>query len=243
MYKQTLAATPVIPLAVLASPSSSPTPSIVVQTPQEASEDGGELDLGLPLPKVAPPCPVGLRRRLPPPTLLDPSELPVEAEGKRPRKSYKEAFVGNKTVENGFKLHVVEGVDENMVEMVAEDIAQLCRHWASALVGFVASGPVPFSAMDNFACAKWDMVKPPKIVLIDIGVFLFRLDTEVEGELILESGPWIIRGVRPILLRKWTLVIELNIASFKTSAVSVSFPNLDLHFWPDKALSNRYLPR
>lgn len=128
------------------------------------------------------------------------THFPAIDEGRRSR-SFKEVVANNKQPFAGVKLRRIEGINEDLVEILSDDVSAACSHWSSALVGLVPGAKISFAAMERFVESRWSDVAKPKIVQNREGIFLLRFDSRSDAEKIRDGGPWIFGGLRPILLK------------------------------------------
>ncbi|KAK4708762.1 hypothetical protein R3W88_029687 [Solanum pinnatisectum] len=75
-----------------------------------------------------------------------------------------------------------------------------------------------------------------KSVLIGLGYFVFRFDTEEECEHILHEGPYTFKN-KPFVLQKWELNFEFNPDCITRIPLWVTLPGLPVGYWSKNALS------
>lgn len=117
-----------------------------------------------------------------------------------------------------------------VVDFTAEDVVDSIDYWKYALIGTVVGARIPVEAMKRFVTARWNM--SPQIHVADGGVFVFRFQSEEEQLDVFGGGPWMIKGVYPLLLKQWSPGVSLDPGSIVDYPVWVQLPNLDLQFGP-----------
>lgn len=69
--------------------------------------------------------------------------------------------------------------------------------------------------------------------MTDSGVFVFNFAKEQDLEWVIHHGPWMVGGIKPLALRRWTEGIKLDPSCFESAQVWVNLPKLDVRFWED----------
>lgn len=81
------------------------------------------------------------------------------------------------------------------------------------------------------------MVRKPEIQLTNSGVFLFSFQSEEDMNVILNKGPGMIGGTRPLLLKQWHLGIKLDPRNVENVHLWITLPDLGYQFWSEEMLS------
>lgn len=76
----------------------------------------------------------------------------------------------------------------------------------------------------------------PQIHVAENGVFIFRFDTEEDMLHVYGGGPWMVKGVHPLILKQWSPGTSLDPCSLVNFPVWIKLPNLDLQFWSPSML-------
>ena len=81
------------------------------------------------------------------------------------------------------------------------------------------------------------MVKILKLFFNENGMHIFWFQIEMDVYIILKGGPWLFKGLNPLVLRHWSPRLKLDPTSLQCLPVWVAFPSLDLQFCLTKMLS------
>lgn len=75
-----------------------------------------------------------------------------------PKRSWKDVLVGNRDVKSGMKLEYIPSEDLEVVEYTYDEVRSEIKKWHFSLVGAVIDPFVPFTVMERYVSARWDMV-------------------------------------------------------------------------------------
>lgn len=103
-----------------------------------------------------------------------------------PIRRYNDLFVGNRRPENSESLTYVKPNDENVLEYAETDVQEGLDFWRFTLIGILIGQEPIYQVLLNFAR----------------GICVFRFDTLVDMQLVLDEGPWTVNGIFPLLLRQ-----------------------------------------
>ncbi|XP_020245093.1 uncharacterized protein LOC109823217 [Asparagus officinalis] len=109
-------------------------------------------------------------------------------------------------------------------------------YWRFALVSHVIGLNVRFKSMEAYVNKLWGSISIPEIHLIKPGVFLFDFQTEKQMFDVLEAGPWFF-GSRPLVLKPWSIEIDMDTIQDSSYPLWVQFPNLRLNLWSSTGIS------
>ncbi|KAL8138851.1 hypothetical protein V2J09_004852 [Rumex salicifolius] len=178
-------------------------------------------NLHLPLPPpppdlIGPPLPA--KPRLPTPLLFPLDSIPLVLHNLKLAPSQQDPtqlLFGNK--KSGPSLFPYNLSKISPMDKV--DVAELVNKWNLTLVG----------APTN--------IIGPKIIERDNGLFVFHFEKEEDFAFVLERGPWMLRGQRPIILRRWYEGMELDLLCLDVVPIWITLPNLDVCFWSEHMLA------
>ncbi|XP_020258991.1 uncharacterized protein LOC109835426 [Asparagus officinalis] len=90
--------------------------------------------------------------------------------------------------------------------------------------------------MESYVTKLWGKISIPKVFLIKQGIFLFEFQNESSMRGILEDGPWFF-GSRPLVLKPWTIDMDIEKLQDQKYPIWVQFPNLRLNLWSSTGIS------
>ena len=96
-----------------------------------------------------------------------------------------------------------------MVTVPKAIISEGSRKWEDTLVGYFIGKKLPYSLVKTATARLWTKLGLTDMLATDSGYFFFQFHSKDASEAVLEGGPWHIAG-QPIILRKWTLGLELT---------------------------------
>ncbi|GAV71326.1 DUF4283 domain-containing protein [Cephalotus follicularis] len=88
---------------------------------------------------------------------------------------------------------VVNG--ESMAELPEEVLIEGAKEWEHALVGFFVGKKIPFRSLQSVLNKKWSATGKFSIHTAENGIFIFKCESELVRNWILDNGPWDVWGV------------------------------------------------
>lgn len=146
---------------------------------------------------------------------------------------FRDALAGNRANVNGKRLSFMEGYEDGIIKFTKKDVEKTSSKWKLSLINMVVGARVPFSMMQGFINSTWQEIRAPKIILTEYGVFIFKFEEEKEMNWVLQQGTWLVGGVKPLVLRRWSEGVKLDPSCFDTTQVWDLLPNLYVRFWDD----------
>jgi hypothetical protein len=123
-----------------------------------------------------------------------------------------------------------------VVKPPREAIEEGISKWSSSLVGQFLDKPLPFYIVKRTVDALWAQYGKVEVFLLENGLYLFRFTDERIRDEIMEAKLWHIAN-KPLILRKWTLGMQLLKISLSTVPVWIKLHNLPIEFWNSTCLS------
>ncbi|GAV87477.1 DUF4283 domain-containing protein [Cephalotus follicularis] len=124
-----------------------------------------------------------------------------------------------------------------MAELSAEVLVEGAKEWEHSLVGFFVGKRIPFCSMQDALNKKWSAACKFSIHIADNGIFVFKCESSVVRDWILENGPWDVWGVH-LVLRLWERDIPPIRSGFTKIPVWVKFMNIPMEYWTSRGRSH-----
>lgn len=88
-----------------------------------------------------------------------------------------------------------------ILEYSESELQEVIAMWKFSLVGVLVGHKPLYHAMVQYVKKHWSV--EPAISLTDRGVFVLRLDNQLDVDKILNVGCWTINGMYPLILKQW----------------------------------------
>ena len=205
-------------------------------TAPRAGDGGGRVDTMVRLPTVTPqlaPPPYPLQRETPSTTQhrsrsCSRSRQPaLISSDPRPWTSLFKAPVGSPDLSLEFFTPEVQA-DKKIAVYETADSAELIETWSMAIVGYVVGLKTSYFPLSSFIKTRWG-ISSFDLHMLENGFFVCKLYSEEDLQRVLE-GFWTIRG-HPMILRRWSPDVRLELDSLQSIPLWVSFQGLPLHLW------------
>ncbi|KAF3660918.1 hypothetical protein FXO38_11988 [Capsicum annuum] len=155
------------------------------------------------------------------------------------RNSIWDNFDISKTANAGFKLVYVKPKQEEDIEVVEIELADIEteeQYWKNAIVCYVLGAYPPFEVMKGYIQRLWSKHGIIKISMMKNGVVLVRFDTE-EGKNEAVQGGIFHFDNKPFIVKAWSHEMEFTRDELLTVPIWIRFPGLDFKYWSQKGLS------
>jgi hypothetical protein len=117
-----------------------------------------------------------------------------------------------------------------------EAIEEGILKWSPSLVGQFLDKPLPFYVVKRTVDSLWAQYGKVEVFLLENGLYLFRfVDIKARDE-VMEAKLWH-KANKPLILRKWTLGMQLLKISLSVVPVWIKIHNLPIEFWNSTCLS------
>ncbi|KAK1312262.1 hypothetical protein QJS10_CPA07g00478 [Acorus calamus] len=123
-----------------------------------------------------------------------------------------------------------------VVSSEAEDLTEMDDHWKNSLIGYVIGKKPFYKPFIEFLNRLWRPKGQLEILMRGGGFFMARFTSEEDRKSVIEGGPWLMGG-RPIVLRKWTRGMKMELERLETIPIWIRLPYLPLHLWGKRMLS------
>ncbi|GAV82778.1 DUF4283 domain-containing protein, partial [Cephalotus follicularis] len=110
------------------------------------------------------------------------------------------------------------------------------KEWKSALVGFCGGKRIPFKALQTVLNKKGENAGRFSIHTADNGIYIFKYESSIVRDWILENGPWYVWGIS-LALRLWEKEMPLMQCSFTKVPILVKLMNILMEYWTHAGLS------
>lgn len=149
-----------------------------------------------------------------------------------PKGQYADLFKDNRNQSLGMKLDEFECSEDN-VDLHNEDIAQVEKALGFCLIGYFASKFPGKQALLKL-CSTWQV--PFQFQVHSSGWLIFKFDSQVDRDSVLNGGPYYIYG-RPLLLKIMPTFFEFDDEEIRKLPVWIKLPCLPIECWTTRALS------
>ncbi|KAK1303910.1 hypothetical protein QJS10_CPB11g01511 [Acorus calamus] len=136
-------------------------------------------------------------------------------------------------------LEFIEPVLENgelVVPSEDSDLLEMDSHWQYSLVGYVTEKKPFYKPFIDFLYRVWKPKGNLEILIRGGGFFVARFSNQEDMQRVMEGGPWLMGG-RPIVLRKWSRGMNMEMERLETIPIWIRLPQLPLHLWGKRILS------
>ncbi|GAV90948.1 DUF4283 domain-containing protein [Cephalotus follicularis] len=124
-----------------------------------------------------------------------------------------------------------------MVELLEEVLVEGAKEWEHVLVGFFVGKKILFRSLQSVLNKKWSAVGKFSIHTAENGIFIFKCESELVRNWILDNGPWDVWGVH-LALRLWERDLPPIRSGFTKIPVWVRLMNIPMEYWTPKGLSH-----
>ena len=143
--------------------------------------------------------------------------------------------------EEGLNLEIEKNVENNetfveCVKITMEDIQPEIEYWNSAIVCYILGCKPPFRIVNGFIRRIWGKYGIKKIAMLENGVFMVRFRM-VEGKMKAIEGVLILYDGKPVIVKNWTLDLDLSSESVKVVPTWIRMPGLPLKYWGQSVLN------
>lgn len=112
---------------------------------------------------------------------------------------WNDLFAGNRRAENGVAIGFTAPLSREVLDFTVDDMSEVIDYWKFALIRMVIGAKIPIDAMTRFVASRWNL--QPKIHVANSGVFVFRFNSEDDQLSVFGGGPWMVKGVHPLVLK------------------------------------------
>lgn len=152
------------------------------------------------------------------------------------KRSPPQAIVGNRRITDEMRLKVIPNLPRDVYKFSADEVAEVEAEWNATLIGVLVGARLPLQGMDTFMESHWK-IPQPKIFLKDNGVWVFKFHSVEDRLWVLQNGPWIVGGNKPLILKTWKTGEAIDWASFKSVPVWAKIVDID-----PMLLSSNHMP-
>ncbi|GAV78196.1 DUF4283 domain-containing protein [Cephalotus follicularis] len=124
-----------------------------------------------------------------------------------------------------------------MAELPEEVLIGEAKEWEHALVGFFVGKNISFRSLQSVLNKKWSSAGKFSIHTAENGIFIFKCESELVRNWILDNGPWDVWGVH-LALRLWERDLPPIRSGFTKIPVWVRFMNIPMEYWTPRVLSH-----
>lgn len=107
---------------------------------------------------------------------------------------------GNRRITDKLQMKVILNVPRDVYKFTADKVADVVDEWKAMLIGVLNGDRLSMQSMVSFAENHWKVIQP-KIFLQDNGVWVFKFHSIEDSLWVLENGPWLVNGFKPLILK------------------------------------------
>lgn len=137
------------------------------------------------------------------------------------------APTGNKLITNELRLNVVPNTPKDVYRFSSEEVADVEMEWCATLIGVLVGARSSLQGMSLFMEKHWK-IPQFKVFLKDNGVWVFKYNSLEDRLWVLENGPWLVGGCKPLILKAWKTGEAIDWTSFKLVPVWAKIVDIDL---------------
>ncbi|KAK1267576.1 hypothetical protein QJS04_geneDACA016668 [Acorus gramineus] len=108
--------------------------------------------------------------------------------------------------------------------------------WHLSLIGYVIGKKPYYKPFIDYLYCVWQPKGNLEVLMRGGGFFVVRFSNKEDLKAVIEGGPWLMGG-RPIVLRKWSRGMKMEMERLETIPIWIRFPQLPLHLWGKRMLS------
>ncbi|GKB44154.1 zinc knuckle CX2CX4HX4C containing protein [Tanacetum coccineum] len=133
------------------------------------------------------------------------------------------------------ELHNHERVEGAAVAIPMEAVEEVCSRFSNTLYGYFIGKRLAFPLVENYVKNTWAKFGLKRTQLHE-DFFMFQFNTKEGMESVMESGPWLIRGV-PLILNIWNQNSELKKDAIKSAPLWVKLHHVPIVAYSEIGLS------
>ncbi|GJY13470.1 putative reverse transcriptase domain-containing protein [Tanacetum coccineum] len=137
------------------------------------------------------------------------------------------------------KLHNDEVVEEAAVVIPLVAVEEVISRFINTLYDYFIGKRLAFPLVENYVKNTWVKFGLRRVQLHE-NFFLFQFDTKEGMDNVIESGPWLIRGV-PLFLKVWNPSILLKKDEIKNAPIWVKLDHVPIGSYSEIGLSDKDL--
>ncbi|KAK1327173.1 hypothetical protein QJS10_CPA01g01639 [Acorus calamus] len=122
------------------------------------------------------------------------------------------------------------------VDCDEEDLKEMDSHWGLSLVGYVIGKRPYYKPFLDFLYRIWNPKGSLEVLMREGGFFITKFSNEEDLMNVMEGGPWLMAG-HPIVLRRWSRGMRMEMERLETIPIWIRFPALPLHMWGTRLIS------
>lgn len=99
------------------------------------------------------------------------------------------------------RLKVIPNVPKDIYKFSTEQIADVESNWSATFIGVLVGNKIPYFDMVDYLKSHWQ-IPPLKLFYKDNGIMVLKFRTKEDRMWVLENGPWLIEGNKPLILKE-----------------------------------------
>ncbi|XP_074265051.1 uncharacterized protein LOC141587467 [Silene latifolia] len=123
-----------------------------------------------------------------------------------------------------------EEASEELLQFTHEDIKTEVEFWSHFVMCYILGANPPWKLVEDYIYNVWGRFRVERVSFLDNGVFLVRFTKNEDRDALLQSGYYLYDN-KPIVIKPWTVDIELVKAKVDVVPVWVKLFNVPLKFW------------
>ncbi|XP_074314061.1 uncharacterized protein LOC141649266 [Silene latifolia] len=123
-----------------------------------------------------------------------------------------------------------EEASEELLQFTHEDIKIEVDFWSHSVMCYILGANPPWALVEDYIYNVWGRFGVERVSFLDNGVFLVRFTKNEDRDALLQSGYYLYDN-KPIVIKPWTVDMELVKAKVDVVPVWVKLFNVPLKFW------------
>lgn len=115
----------------------------------------------------------------------------------------------NRKITDVVRLRALPNVPKDIYKFTLEEVAEAEKEWSATLIGALIGSPLSYNAMVEFMKDNWQ-VALPKLFIKDNGVLVLKFKNAEDRSWVLNRGPWLIGGNKPLMLKEWCTGMSID---------------------------------
>lgn len=140
--------------------------------------------------------------------------------------SYLDVVSGNSNFVHDSSLNFIPNLDKHVYNFSYSEIAKETVEWQAVLLGGIIGANISIDSFKKFASLNWK-VNCPDFSLMRNGIWIIKFLNAEDRSWVVENGPWLIEGMKPIALNEWEPGMKMDWSSFDSVPVWTILSDLD----------------
>lgn len=145
-------------------------------------------------------------------------------------------LVDNRAIIDRNRLSFIPDIDKEMYCFSEDEVVKEIKEWETTLIGVIIGPNISLKIFYEFVKANWK-ITCPKVFLRENGVWIMKFAKIEDRKWVMDNGPWLIGGFKPLMLKEWYPGTVFSWSAFDSVLTWAILPNLDPIFHSAHMLS------